>query len=171
MESVIPHVPDHVIILIVGELSLITTTHQVWLRPDRRSLDEDDVPAPACTPCRCIVNPQRLAAHTVADKAFFPGTVFQFLSVGFHMHERPHPDRSKVSEIGVLAVKSLIRRLISQCCVWSPVAQLDRSLHQLSPEKVWQTRISKQAAYNASNSPSCTLIGSDLLGCTWRSKL
>ena len=98
----------------VGEFSLVKPTHHVWLKQDQRCLDEDDVSALAYTPCRCVVNPKRLAVHTVADKASFPGTVVQFFGVGFHMHERPRPDRSKVSEISVLAVNSLVRRLISQ---------------------------------------------------------
>ena len=82
----------------------------------------------------------RLEEHTVdavADETSFPGTTVQLLGVRFHMHERPRPDRPKVSEMSVLAIERLVWRLISQCCVWNPVAHVDSRLHQLSPDKVW----------------------------------
>ena len=83
-----------------------------------------------------VVDSKRHAVDVVADKTSFPGTMLELL-VRFHMHERSHPDRPKVSMMSVLAIDRLVSRLISQCCVWNPVAHVDIRLHQLSPEKVW----------------------------------
>ena len=39
--------------------------------------------------------------------------MLQLLDVDFYVHERPCPDRPKESELGILAVKSLIQHVIS----------------------------------------------------------
>ena len=80
---------------------------------------------------------ERLAVDAVADKTSFTGTMLHLLGARFQMHERPRPDRPKVSEMSVRAIERLVWRLISQRWVWNPVAHVVSRLHQLSPEKVW----------------------------------
>ena len=62
--------------------------------------------------------------------------VLQRLSVGLVVHERPGPDHPKVPEVGILAVKRLVRRPVVQGRVWRPVAQEDSRLHQLPQTNV-----------------------------------
>ena len=50
------------------------------------------------------------------------------------MHERPGFDRSEVDEIGVLAVKGLVRRPGLQSSVRCPVVQVDDRLI-ISPQR------------------------------------
>ena len=56
-----------------------------------------------------------LTVDAVAGKTSFPGTMLELVGVRFRMHERPRPDRPKVSEMSVLAIERLVWRLISQC--------------------------------------------------------
>ena len=71
----------------------------------------------------------------------------------------------------VLAVERLVRRPVVQGCMRSPVAQVDRRVHQFSPKKARQRRISKHAMYDVHDRPACTLIRFDLLGGVQRCKL
>ena len=56
----------------------------------------------------------------------------QLVRLSFNVHERPCPDRPKVSEVRILAVESLVRRRIGQRRVWTPITEVDSRQHQLS---------------------------------------
>ena len=109
---------------VVGELPIIVTT-TIRRRHGGRRLNEDNISTLPHTSRFGVVDPIRLAVQAVPDKVSFLSAVLQLLGVGLVVHDRPGPVHPKVPEVGILAVKRLVRRPVVQGLVWRPVAQED----------------------------------------------
>ena len=170
--SVVLHVSQHVVVIVVREPPLVKPA-RVQGRRDRRRLNEDNSFTHPHTSRLRVVDP-------------FLGLAFlaYFRRAGLPKHDAPAcwcgPFRARtpgtrshgeMAEKGILAIERLVRRTVLRSCVISPVAQVDGRLHQLHSKGVRKCRVGEKTAHDVQKCPARTLVLSDLIMGVRRGKL
>ena len=107
--SVVSYVSEHVVVVVVHEVPVVTTP-RVYRGRDRSRLNEDNILTHPHTSRLKIVDTVRLAFLAESDEPAFPSTILQLIGVDLFVYERPGPDHPEMAKIGILAVECLVRR-------------------------------------------------------------